>query len=51
MTELALMSLNTEYSPPDTVLVPKAAPITGPMRLISTPILGGLHHRYQRVAT
>ena len=30
---------------------PKAdAPITGPTRLISTPILGGLHHRYQRVA-
>ena len=26
------------------------APITGPTRLISTPILGGLHHRYQRVA-
>ena len=33
--------------------VPQAkvdAPITGPTRLISTPILGGLHHRYQRVA-
>jgi hypothetical protein len=30
---------------------PKAdAPITGPSRLISTPILGGLRHRYQRVA-
>ena len=30
---------------------PKAdAPITGPTKLISTPILGGLHHRYQRVA-
>jgi putative transposase len=30
---------------------PKAdAPIIGPTRLISTPILGGLHHRYQRVA-
>jgi len=30
---------------------PKAdAPITGRTRLISTPILGGLHHRYQRVA-
>jgi len=29
---------------------PKAdAPITGPTKLISTPILGGLHHRYQRV--
>jgi len=27
-----------------------AAPITGPTKLISTPILGGLHHRYQRVA-
>jgi hypothetical protein len=26
------------------------APITGPSKLISTPILGGLHHRYQRVA-
>jgi transposase InsO family protein len=26
------------------------APITGPTKLISTPILGGLHHRYQRVA-
>ena len=26
------------------------APITGPTELISTPILGGLHHRYQRVA-
>jgi len=25
-------------------------PIAGPTRLISTPILGGLHHRYQRVA-
>ena len=30
---------------------PKAdVPITGPTKLISTPILGGLHHRYQRVA-
>ena len=31
---------------------PKAAdvPITGPTKLIATPILGGLHHRYQRVA-
>jgi putative transposase len=30
---------------------PKAdAPITGPTKLISTPILGGLHHRYRRVA-
>ena len=30
---------------------PKAdAPITGPTKLISTPILGGLHQRYQRVA-
>ena len=30
---------------------PKAdAPITGPTTLISTPILGGLHHRYQQVA-
>jgi len=30
---------------------PKAdAPISGPTKLISTPILGGLHHRYQRVA-
>jgi len=30
---------------------PKAdAPITGLTKLISTPILGGLHHRYQRVA-
>jgi len=30
---------------------PKAdPPITGPTKLISTPILGGLHHRYQRVA-
>jgi hypothetical protein len=30
---------------------PKAnAPITGRTKLISTPILGGLHHRYQRVA-
>lgn len=30
---------------------PKAdAPTTGPTKLISTPILGGLHHRYQRVA-
>ena len=29
---------------------PKAdAPIAGPTKLISTPILGGLHHRYQRV--
>ena len=26
------------------------APITGLTKLISTPILGGLHHRYQRVA-
>ena len=26
------------------------APITGPTKLISTAILGGLHHRYQRVA-
>ena len=26
------------------------APVTGPTQLISTPILGGLHHRYQRVA-
>jgi len=26
------------------------APITGPTKLISAPILGGLHHRYQRVA-
>jgi transposase InsO family protein len=26
------------------------APISGPTKLISTPILGGLHHRYQRVA-
>ena len=25
-------------------------PITGPTKLISTPILGGLHHRYRRVA-
>ena len=25
-------------------------PITSPTKLISTPILGGLHHRYQRVA-
>ena len=25
-------------------------PITGPTTLISTPILGGLHHLYQRVA-
>ena len=25
-------------------------PITGPTKLITTPILGGLHHRYQRVA-
>jgi len=24
--------------------------ITGPTKLLSTPILGGLHHRYQRVA-
>jgi len=30
---------------------PKAeVPITGPTKLISTPILGGLHHRRQRVA-
>jgi len=30
---------------------PKAdAPITGLTKLISTPILGGLHQRYQRVA-
>jgi hypothetical protein len=30
---------------------PKAdAPIVGPTKLISTPILGGLHHRYKRVA-
>jgi hypothetical protein len=30
---------------------PKAdTQITGPTKLISTPILGGLHHRYQRVA-
>jgi hypothetical protein len=30
---------------------PKAdAPIIGPTKLISTPILGGLHHRSQRVA-
>ncbi len=27
-----------------------SAPIAGPTTLISTPILGGLHHRYQRVA-
>lgn len=27
-----------------------ALPIIGPSKLISTPILGGLHHRYQRVA-
>ena len=26
------------------------APNTGPTKLLSTPILGGLHHRYQRVA-
>ena len=26
------------------------APITGPTKLISMPILGGLYHRYQRVA-
>lgn len=26
------------------------APIIGPTKLISTPILGGLHYRYQRVA-
>ena len=26
------------------------APIVGPTKLVSTPILGGLHHRYQRVA-
>ena len=26
------------------------APITGPTKLISTPILGGLHQSYQRVA-
>ena len=33
------------------ILQPKAdAPIVGPTKLISTPILGGLHHRYQRVA-
>jgi len=30
---------------------PKAnIPITGPSRLLSKPILGGLHHRYQRPA-
>ena len=30
---------------------PKAdVPITGPTKLISTAILGDLHHRYQRVA-
>ena len=30
---------------------PKAdAPIVGPTKLVSTLILGGLHHRYQRVA-
>jgi len=27
-----------------------AAPITGASKLIPTPIVGGLHHRYQRVA-
>jgi len=30
---------------------PKAdAPVIGPTKLTSTPILSGLHHRYQRVA-
>jgi transposase InsO family protein len=28
----------------------KASEITGPSKLISIPVLGGLHHRYQRVA-
>ena len=29
---------------------PADAPIPGPTKLIATPILGGLHHRYHRVA-
>ncbi len=36
---------HTPIPPPKT-----DAPIIGPTKLISTPILGGLHHRYQRVA-
>ena len=28
----------------------KPAPVTEPSRLVSIPIVGGLHHRYLRVA-
>jgi len=35
----------------ETPIAQEAVPrISGPSKLISTPILGGLHHRYQRVA-
>lgn len=28
----------------------KAEPVVGPTKLISTPVVGGLHHSYSRVA-
>jgi putative transposase len=28
----------------------KAAPVSGPTKLVSIPVVGGLHHRYRRVA-